>query len=135
MSVDEYSQIIESNKALLRLLFEEALHQGNLAIIDQIFAPAFVDHSTPDQPTGPAGVKDYFNQIRSGFPDMRVVLEDLIAEKDRVVVRTSWRGTNLGTYEGVPPTGRRVTRTLIQIFRVVDGQIVEEWNEGGSLLG
>lgn len=133
--MSEHSQVIESNKALLRLLFEEALHQGKLALIDQIFAPSFVDHSTPDQPAGPAGVKDYFRQIRSAFPDIQVVLEDLIAERDRVAVRTSWHGTHLGTYEGVPPTGRRVTRTLIQIFRVVDGKILEEWNEGGGLLG
>ncbi len=124
---------IERNKALLHQLYEEALNQGNLALIDRLFAPDFIDHSTPGQPVGPAGVKDYFREVREGFPDIRVVLDDVIAEGDRVVVRTSWRGTHLGSYEGVAATGQRVARTLIQIFRVVDGLIVEEWNEGGGL--
>lgn len=124
----------EKNKALLHQLYEEALNRGNLALIDRLFAPDFVDHSTPDQPQGPAGVKDYFRAVREGFPDMRVILDDVIAEGDRVVVRTTWSGTHLGSYEGVPATGRRVARTLIQIFRVVDGLVLEEWNEGTGLL-
>lgn len=132
--MDEQTQGVEKNKTLLRLLFKEALHQGNLAIVDQIFSPAFIDHSTPDQPAGPTGVKDYFREIRSGFPDIQIAIEDLIAEGDRVVVRTTWQGTHLGVYDNTPPTGRSVTRTLIQIFCVRDGLIVEEWNEGAGLL-
>jgi steroid delta-isomerase-like uncharacterized protein len=125
---------IEENKALLRLVFEEALQRGNLALIDEIFAADFVDHSTPDQPVGRDGVKEYFVAVRSGFPDIRVTLDDVIAEADKVVVRTTWRGTHLGSYEGIAPTGRVVTRTLIQIFRIVNGRIAEEWNEGSGLL-
>jgi predicted ester cyclase len=125
---------LEENKALVRLLFEEGLHRGNLAIVGEVFSADFVDHSTPGQPAGPGGVSDYFAALRAGFPGVRVTLEDVIAEGDRVVVRTGWRGTHLGTYEGIAPTGRTATRTLIQIFRIVDGLIVEEWNEGGGML-
>lgn len=125
---------IEANKALLHLLFEEALQRGSLALIDEIFAADFVDHSTPDQQAGHDGVKDYFVAVRTGFPDIRVRIDDMIAEGDKVVVRTTWRGTHSGIYEGVAPTGRAVTRTLIQIFRIVDGKIMEEWNEGGGLI-
>ncbi len=128
----------ETNKALIRQLFEQAIHRGNLAIVDEIFSTDFLDHSTPEQPAGPQGgpqgVKDYFISIRTGFPDMRVAIDDIIAEGDRLVVRTTWRGTHLGTYEGVPPTGMQVARSLIQIFRMLDGRILEEWNEGGGLL-
>lgn len=125
---------LEKNKAMVRQLYEEALQRGNLTLIDQIFSPTFIDHSTPDQPAGPEGVKDYFRAIRGGFPDIRVVLADMVAEGDRVVVRTTWRGTHLGTYEGVPATGRVITRTLLQIFRIASNSIVEEWNEGAGLL-
>ena len=130
----ESTQRTEDNKALIRRLFEEAIHPGNLAIVNEVFSADFVDHSTPDQPAGPGGVRDYFAAIRSGFPDVRVVLEDVLADGDKVVVRTSWRGTQRGSYEGIAPTGKSAMRTLIQIFRIADGVVVEEWNEGGSLL-
>lgn len=132
--MSERPQGMEENKVLLSRLFEEALHQGNLTIVDESFSGDFVDHSTPDQLAGPQGVKDYFVAIRTGFPNIHVSIDDLLAEGDRVVVRSTWRGTHLGGYEGLAPTGKRVTRTLIQIFRVADGKIMEEWNEGGGLL-
>jgi predicted ester cyclase len=130
----EQPRVMEENKALLSRLFEEAFHQGNLTIVDDNFSTDFIDHSTPNQVTGSQGVKDYFIAIRAGFPDIRVTIDDLIAEADRVVVRSTWYGTHLGVYEGFVPTGKQVTRTLIQMFRVANGKIVEEWNEGGNLL-
>jgi steroid delta-isomerase-like uncharacterized protein len=129
-----YTVSVEENKALINLLFEEVFNRGNFALIDKVFSSHFVDHSTPDQPVGPQGVKDYFMSIHTGFPDMRVAVDALIAEEDQVAVRTIWRGTHLGEYEGIAATGGQVTRTLIQIFRIQDGKIVEEWNEGGGLL-
>ena len=124
---------IEENKALIRILFE-AFNRGNLAIVDEVFSPHFVDHSTPDQTIGPQGVKDYFAMVHTGFPDMQVAIDVLIAEGDSLAVRTVWRGTHLGEYEGVAATSKQVVRTMIQIFRIADGKIVEEWNEGGGLL-
>jgi steroid delta-isomerase-like uncharacterized protein len=123
--MNDHNLIAEANKALIRLLYEEAFQRGNLDIIARFFSPDFVDHSTPDQPPGSAGVHDYFRAILAAFPDMRVTLEDIIAEGEKVVVRTTWRGTHLGTYDGVAPTGRKATRTLIQIFRVSNGLIVD----------
>lgn len=132
--MSEQRSAMDENKALIHLLFEEGLHQGNLTIIDTIFSPAFVDHSTPQQPTGRTGVREYLAAIRTGFPDIQVSIDDLLADGDKVIARTIWRGTHLGTYESTPPTGQHVVRTLIQIFRILDSQIVEEWNEGGDLL-
>ena len=124
----------EENKTLIRRLFEQGFNWGRLSIVDEVFQPNFVDRSTPDQPPGIHGVKDYIAMVRAGFPDIAVTIEDLVAAEDRVVVRTTWRGTHQGTYEGLPPTGRQVTRTMIQIFRVADGKLVEEWSEGEGLL-
>lgn len=121
------------NKALMRRVFDEALNAGKLSLLDQLFADDFVDNATPEQIPGPQGVRDYFKAIRTGFPDMHVTIDDLLAEGDKVVVRTTWHGTHLGTYEGIAPTGKIVIRTMIQIFRVAHAKIQEEWSEGGSL--
>jgi len=131
---EEAQMSTDEQKALLRRLYDEALQGGDLALIEQMFAPDFIDHSTPDQTAGPAGVQDYFRALRRGFPDIQVVLEHVLAEQAYVAVRTTWRGTHLGSYEGLPASGQRVSRTLIQIFRITDGLIYEEWNEGAGLL-
>jgi predicted ester cyclase len=123
----------EANKALMRRLFEEGFHSGKLVVVDEIFHPNFVDRSTPEQPPGTEGVKDYISMVRTGFPDISITIEDLVAEEERVVVRTTWRGTHLGEYEGIAPTGKQVTRSMIQIFHVKDGKLLEEWSEGESL--
>ena len=124
----------DHNKFLIHQLYEEALNRGNLKLIDTLFSSSFIDHSTSDQVPGPQGVKDYFAQVREGFPDMHVTVDDLIVAENTVVVRTTWRGTHQGVYEGVEPTGKETIRTLIQIFRIADNKIAEEWNEGRGLL-
>ena len=121
------------HKRLIQRLFNEGFNDGKLAVVDELFHPDFVDRSTPDQLPGIQGVKDYILMVRTGFPDIFITIDDLIAEGDRVVVRTTWRGTHLGEYEGMMPTGKRVTRTMIQIFRIVNGRLYEEWVEGEGL--
>lgn len=123
----------EENSTLIQRVFAEGFNQGRLTVVDEVFDPNFVDRSTPSQPSGPQGVKEYIGAVRTGFPDIAVTIDDLIATEDKVVVRTTWRGTHLGTYENQAPTGRQVTRTMIQIFRVVDSKLYEEWSEGQSL--
>lgn len=59
----------DDNKELLARLFEEGIHRGNLTIVDEVFSTDFVDHSTPEQPAGIQGVKNYFVAVRTGFPD------------------------------------------------------------------
>ncbi len=124
----------EENKALIQRIFDEALNEHNLSVVDELFAADFVDNATPEQAAGPGGVKAYFQAVRTGFPDMHVTIEDLIAEGDKVVVRTTWHGTHQGHYEGVAPTNKPGSRTLIQIFRIASNRVQEEWNEGQGLL-
>ncbi|HEY7347845.1 MAG TPA: ester cyclase [Ktedonobacterales bacterium] len=125
---------LEENKAIIRRVIEEVVNLGNLSIINEIFTASFVDRSSPDQPAGPEGVRAFISSVRTGFPDLSVKIDDLIAEGDKVVIRTTWQGTHQDTYAKNAPTGKQVSRTMIQIFRLADGKIVEEWNEGTALL-
>lgn len=124
---------IEAHKALIRHLFEEGFKRGNLAVVDELFDSDFVDRSTPGQLPGIEGVKDYIRMVRAGFPDIVITIEDLVAEGDKIAARTTWHGTHLGEYEGIAPTGKQVTRTMIQIFRIAAGKLREEWTEGEGL--
>jgi predicted ester cyclase len=123
----------KENKSLIQRVYAEGFNQGILSVVDETFSPNFLDRSTPEQTPGTDGVKDYITSVRRGFPDLSVTIEDVIATEDQVVVRTTWHGTHLGEYEGVAPTGREITRTMIQIFRVAAGKLHEEWSEGESL--
>ncbi|HEY4386415.1 MAG TPA: ester cyclase [Ktedonobacteraceae bacterium] len=124
----------EASGELMRQLFVEVFQKGNLALLEKLFTTDFVDHSTPDQGSGPQGVADYVVAVRTGFPDLDIVIDDLIIDENKIAVRTTWSGTHLGVYDGVAPSGKRVRRTLIQLFSLTEGKIAEEWNEGRSLL-
>jgi steroid delta-isomerase-like uncharacterized protein len=124
---------IMMHKALIQRLYEEAFNRGDIAVVDEIFSPAFRDNSTPSQVPGVEGVKSYILAVREGFSDIHVTIENMIAEADNIAVRTVWHGTHLGTYEGIAPTGKHVTRTMIQLFSIVDGKIAQEWVEGIGL--
>jgi steroid delta-isomerase-like uncharacterized protein len=127
MSTDE-------NKALSRRFFEEVWGKGNLAVIDELTDPAFVDHNAPPGlPPGVAGLKQFVVMYREAFPDMQVSIDDLIADSDKVVIRWTARGTNTGSLFGMPTTGKAATITGITIERKVDGKTVEGWNNFDQL--
>ena len=79
-------------------------------------------------------VRRIVDRFRAAFPDVHYTVEDQIAEGDKVVVRYRFRGTHLGAFQGMPPTGKQVTYTGILIYRIVDGKIAEQWTEF-DLLG
>jgi len=119
---------IEENKALIRLFYEEVFNKKNLAAVDDFFAPDHVDHTLPaGLPVGPEGTKQAIAMTLSGFPDLRVTIEDMIAEGDKVVIRFTTHGTQQGALGGIPPTGKQVAVSTIEITRIAGGKIAEDW--------
>ena len=124
----------EDNKALNRRFVEEVINEGNLDAIDELLDPGVVDHAAPPGvPTGREGAKQFFAIVRSAFPDLHHTIEDMIAEGDKVVMRSTWSGTHQGEFMGIPATGRRVRVSAIDISRVADGRIVEHWEQSDAL--
>jgi steroid delta-isomerase-like uncharacterized protein len=132
MSTNEMSATkATSNKATFRR-FQDAMNTGDVDIvgrtIDEIVDPgATVRTPLPIETTGPQALKEIFAMLHRAFPDLRVTVEDLIEEGDKVVGRNTVTGTNLGPHMGRPPTGKPVTYNEIFIFRFVDGRIAETW--------
>jgi steroid delta-isomerase-like uncharacterized protein len=119
----------EENRALARRWFEEVFNGQDLAVMDEIVAPDIVNHAGRDLVTlsGREGYRTLIRQLLTAFPDWHSTIDDMIAEDDRIVIRTTVRGTHRGEYRGVPPTGRRFTWEHIHIFKVVDGKLAEHW--------
>ena len=121
----------EENKDIARRWVDEVWGKQDLSAIEDLFAP---DYAVNGQPLGVEGVRRSVISLRSIFGDPTVEIEDLIAERDKVVMRWTMRGTHQGAFMGVPPTGKRVTLTGINIYRVAGGKIVEN-HESVDLLG
>jgi steroid delta-isomerase-like uncharacterized protein len=120
-----------SNKATARR-FQDATNTHDAELIaktiDETVEPdARIRTPVPLQVTGAQALKEVFATLHRAFPDLRVTIEDLIAEGDRVVARNTVTGTHRGEYMGLPPTGKSVTYNEIFIFRVVNGRIAETW--------
>jgi steroid delta-isomerase-like uncharacterized protein len=125
---------VEENKEIVRR-FWGVWEEGNLGLVDELVAPDYVNHSPgiPGQPEGPEGVKAVVSMFRAGMPDLGVVIEDVIAEGDKVVMRYRIEGTHEGELFGVPPTGRRVSIESITVERVSGGKIREHWRVTDTL--
>lgn len=124
----------EANKALVRRWWEET-DKGNLAIIDELCAPDYVDHSPPlpGMGEGSAAVRKANETLAAAFPDTVHTIEAMIAEGDLVVTRLRGRATFTGECLGIPPNGKVVEITGITIHRVADGKLVEHWANIDSL--
>jgi steroid delta-isomerase-like uncharacterized protein len=119
----------EANKALVRRQEEELFTQGNMNAADEIYAQGYVGHdpSNPEDIRGLQAAKQAAADYRQAFPDLRVTVEDLIVEGDKVVARLRFRGTHRGELDGIAPTGRQVDCTGIVISRIEGGKIAEDW--------
>lgn len=127
MSTDQTS----SNKAAFRR-FQDAMSIGDAEFrskaIDELVEPdALIRTPLPLEATGAQALKTVFEMLHRVYADLRVTVEDLIAEGDKVMGRNSVTGTHQGEYMGVAPTGKSVTYDEIFIFRFVNGRIAETW--------
>ena len=118
------------NKTKFRRLYEEILNKGNLDVFEELCAPNFVKHAMPPTPDyGIEGSKQSVIMLRTAFPDIKYTVEDIIEDGDKLAARWSAKGTHKGVFMGIPPTGKQVAFSGIEIIRIENGKAVEEWEE------
>jgi steroid delta-isomerase-like uncharacterized protein len=119
----------EPNKAIVRRLIEELWNKGNLSLADEIFAPNYEHHdaSTLDFGRGPESEKKRATLYRAAFPDLRLTIEEIIAEGEIVMTRWSCRGTHKGDLSGIAPTGKQFNISGVTIARLANGKLAEGW--------
>lgn len=121
----------ERNAAIGRRILVEVWGEGKLEVVDELLAPNYVDHTPrgpePSSVQGAAGLKQAVTLFRNAFPDLTYRVDLQIVQGELVATRFTATGTHTGTFQDIPPTGRRVTYTGIDMNRIIDGRIVEAW--------
>jgi steroid delta-isomerase-like uncharacterized protein len=119
----------QGTTTLFHRLVDEVLNPGDFDRADDLIAPDHIDHITPSGQSvvGLAGFKQGAAQVRAAFPDFQATIEDSLTGDDKIAFRLRMRGTHLGTFAGIAPTGKEVNYTAIGFVRVADGKIAERW--------
>ena len=123
----------EENRALVRRWFEEVWNKGREEAIDEMFAEDGIAYGLADESgenflRGTAGFKPFFRRFRDAFPNIEVIVEDTVAEGDKIAARCTVRGKYQADTLGFAATGQPTEFTGMTIVRVKDGKIVEAWN-------
>ena len=120
----------ESNKAVIRKLYEEILNYKKLELLPSVVSEAYVG---PSGERGAAGITATIQGLLVAFPDIQWTIQELIAEGSKVVVRWSWKGNHTGTFRGIAPTQKLFTNEAIAIYELSDGKIVKAWLQSDRL--
>ena len=125
----------DMNKALVQRYYKEAT--GDLAGIAEVVTDTFVDHHfPPGLPPGPAGVRQFFTTMRGIFSGMKIEIELMLAEDDKVDCHFSFTARHTGEFAGIQPKGNAIRLPAIATFRIQGGKLAEAWEifDSGSLF-
>ena len=114
-------------KTMVKRGFEEGMNKRNFSVFDEYLAGDFVNYSFPGFPPGPEGFKGAVNMFLTGFPDMQVTLDDILAEGTTASTRGHFTGTHKGEFMGVPATGKQINVNFIDMWKSKDGKLHESW--------
>jgi steroid delta-isomerase-like uncharacterized protein len=117
----------EQNKTVIKKLFEQGMNERKFEMLKDIIGPDFINHGIPNANRGPEGFKEVLGQFLTGYPDMKINLENIIADGDMVATRGYWTGTNNGSFMGIPATGKKVKVDFIDVWKMLEGKCQENW--------
>jgi len=117
---------VEENIEVVRRYFEEFMNRGNKSVLSELMAEDYVMHLPNGQDAKgiEASIKGQANR-KAAFPDLSVIVEEMVAENDKVVTLGKWQGTHTGDYHGIPPTGKQFGFAFTVISRLENGKLAE----------
>ena len=117
------------SKRVVQRYYEEVLTERRLDVLEELVAPGFVGHDGAGAMMDRSGCFEAVEMLHAGFGELVVTIDDQIAEGNRVTTRWSASGMHTGDFAGIPPTGRLVAISGIDIHRVERGRLVELWEQ------
>jgi|SRR5579864_2181183 steroid delta-isomerase-like uncharacterized protein len=123
----------ESNIATMERL-NAAIESGDFQAFEEVFAPGAIDHDpAPGQIPGPEGFRQFFTELRTAFPDLKVSVEKMIADAEYVALAYTITGTHQGRFLGFAPTGKQMRARGVEIGKFAHGQLIERWGSSDQL--
>jgi len=118
-----------TNEATLRRVYDDVFSKGKLSVVDEVLDRNIVEHAPlpPGFKSVAEGLKQLISEMRTGFPDLGVAVNDLVSQGDKVWTRVTFTGTHKGSFMNIPPTGKRVSFEAMDIVRFSGGKAVEHW--------
>jgi steroid delta-isomerase-like uncharacterized protein len=125
---------LDDNETLARRYFDEVWNEGDADAVESLVHPDYRGHDpTVDDLQGPADIKAQVDVLRTGFPDLRIEVDQLVTEGESVAARWTARGTHRGPFLGIPGTRQVVEISGMSMLRFEDGKIVEGWLERDTI--
>ncbi len=121
-------------RQLLNRYVVEVWDNANPLQVDEFLSPGYQRYLPPAaEPLTMSDQKQLLASFQVAFPDVRLTLEDVVVEGDRIAFRSTMRGTHKGVFRGIPPTGKPVTIALLDLIRIENGRFAEQWG-GPNML-
>lgn len=119
----------KQNTALMKEVFETVFNKHDLTdgTVHRYYSATYIQHNQ-EAPPGRDGFQKFFGALFAAFPDWTARVDHYVAEGDRVATFVTWTGTHTGPFNGVPPTGKKVTIHTADLFRIQNGKIAEHWD-------
>src|SRR5262245_36713810 len=118
----------EGNKLAYRRFIKEVFNDGRLDLLETFLDSSYINHDAPPgTPAGIDGVRQIVTMFRAAFPNLKVSIEDQVAEADKVCSLVTIGGDHKGRIFGIPPTGKTVVMTGLTMVRIANGKIMESW--------
>ena len=131
------SQETERNKEIYTRFIQEVFNEGNFDVLGDLLAPDYaIEDAPPGTAAGAEGVRQIVTMFRGAFPDLRITLDELVAEGDSVAARSTARGTHRGASMGIEPTGRSISMPTLTLVHMRNGRLVASWvkNDVAALM-
>jgi predicted ester cyclase len=116
-----------TNEQVFRMILEDGFGKGDTTVFDRYTSENFIEHQYGFNPPNVIGVKKAIESLHKAFPDFSMTIEDLVIQDDKVWGRMTARGTQKGQFGPLPPTGKKMEITVIDILRFKDGILIEHW--------
>lgn len=117
----------EKNKKIILRLFGEGMLEQNFGVFDELLAENFMNHSVFNTYSGPGGYKLFVQQMLKAFPDMKINVQQIIAEGDTVATRGFIHGTHTKEFMGITQSGKKVKIDYFDFWKICNDKCVENW--------